>query len=76
MAEAFPLHVVIAWLGNLESVATWHYLQVTDEHFASAAEKTVQNPVHSASDFTSSGVASGFMDDNEDARNAKKNGHM
>jgi len=50
LAEDFPLHVVVAWLGNSEAVATPHYLQVTDDHFAKAAQKAVQNPVQSASD--------------------------
>lgn len=32
----FPIHVVCKWAGNTEAVAKRHYLQVTDEHFASA----------------------------------------
>ena len=34
----FPLHVVVSWLGNSQLVARKHYLQVTDEHFARAAQ--------------------------------------
>ena len=34
LAETFPAHVVCAWIGNSESVARKHYLQVTDDHFA------------------------------------------
>ncbi len=49
LAETFPAHVVCKWLGNSEAVARKHYLQVTDDHFARAAESTkpeaVQNPV-------------------------------
>jgi hypothetical protein len=30
------MHVVCAWLGNSESVARKHYLQVTEEHFEAA----------------------------------------
>ena len=45
LAETFPLHVVVSWLGNSEAVAARHYLQVTDDHFAKASEKAVQNPV-------------------------------
>ena len=55
LAERFPLHLVTAWLGNSQLVATKHYLQVTDDHFAQAASKpttdlssqkeAVQNPV-------------------------------
>jgi len=37
LAEAFPIQVVTAWIGNSEAVARKHYLQVTDEHFARAA---------------------------------------
>jgi integrase len=33
----FPLHVACAWIGNTEAVAIKHYLQVTDEHFATAS---------------------------------------
>ncbi len=49
LAESFPIHVVCAWIGNTPEVAGEHYLQVTDEHFARAAngfgiavQKTVQ----------------------------------
>ena len=55
LAERFPLHLVTAWLGNSQVVATKHYLQVTEDHFAQAASKAttdrsrqneaVQNPV-------------------------------
>jgi len=38
LEEIFPSHVVCSWIGNTESVAKKHYLQVTDEHFKSAAE--------------------------------------
>src|SRR5262249_52646074 len=43
LAETFPLHVVTAWIGNTERVASKHYLQVTDEHFALATRSTAQN---------------------------------
>ncbi len=33
LANEYPLHVVTAWLGNTEKVASKHYLQVTDAHF-------------------------------------------
>ena len=38
LMEHFPAHVVVAWLGNSEAVARKHYLQVTEDHFASGAE--------------------------------------
>ena len=44
LTESFPLHVVTAWIGNSQLVARKHHLQVTDEHFANAA----QNPTHEA----------------------------
>ncbi len=36
LADVHPLHVVTAWLGNTERVASKHYLQVTDAHFEKA----------------------------------------
>ena len=37
LAEEFPLHCVVEWLGNSERVAMKHYLQVTDRQFSEAA---------------------------------------
>ena len=48
LAQQFPIHVVCAWIGNSQSVAAKHYLQVTDEHFEQAAKEAVQNPVQQA----------------------------
>ncbi|NQV26959.1 MAG: site-specific integrase [Rhodopirellula sp.] len=49
LAEDYPLHVVCAWIGNTERIAAKHYLQVTDDHFTSAASsgssETVRKPV-------------------------------
>jgi integrase len=42
LENEFAPHVVCAWLGNSEAVAREHYLQVTDEHFARAAQKEAQ----------------------------------
>lgn len=53
LTESFPLHVVTAWIGNSQLVARKHYLQVTDEHFARAA----QNPAHAAQKATQHPVA-------------------
>ena len=39
LTEKFPIHVVCAWLGNSRLVAQKHYLQVTDAHFAQAAQQ-------------------------------------
>lgn len=38
----YPSYVVCAWLGNNELTARKHYLQVTEEHFAKAAQKAAQ----------------------------------
>ena len=36
LTNEYPLHVVTAWLGNTERIASKHYLQVTDAHFEQA----------------------------------------
>ncbi|MFG0334764.1 MAG: tyrosine-type recombinase/integrase [Maioricimonas sp. JB049] len=38
LEQQFPTYVVCAWLGNTPKVAHSHYLTVTDDHFAAAAE--------------------------------------
>ncbi len=40
LAEQFPIQTVVAWIGNSVSVASQHYLQVTDEHFERATHNT------------------------------------
>ena len=37
------MHVVCEWIGNSKAVAAKHYLQVTHEHFAKAAEIAAHN---------------------------------
>ncbi len=44
LTETWPQHVVIAWLGHSQAIATRHYLQVTEEHF----ERAAQNAAHLA----------------------------
>jgi len=44
LVEQWPEHVCCAWLGNTRLVARQHYLQVTDEHFAKAAQNAAQSP--------------------------------
>lgn len=39
LAEQFAMHVVNRWIGNTESVAVQHYLQVTNEHFDRAIKE-------------------------------------
>ena len=43
LAEKFPIHVVCAWIGNTPRVAKDSYLQVTDDHFAKAAQNPAQH---------------------------------
>lgn len=54
LAEEYPVQVVCQWIGNSPQVAAKHYLQVTEDHYAKAAQKTVQNPVQKMSEATRS----------------------
>lgn len=51
LADEYPSHVCAAWLGHTEKVADAFYRQVTDEHFARAA----QNPAQKAHETAGSG---------------------
>ena len=42
LADEYPSHVCAAWLGHTEKVADAFYRQVTDEHFARAAQNAAQ----------------------------------
>jgi integrase len=42
LEEMFPSHVVCRWMGNTQAVSRRHYLQVTDEHFARAANSAAR----------------------------------
>lgn len=42
LANEYPIHVVVAWVGNSVPVAMGHYLQVTDDHIAKATGKVTQ----------------------------------
>ncbi len=47
LAQEWPIHIVCAWIGNSERVASDHYLQVTDDDFQRAAKSaafSLQNP--------------------------------
>lgn len=47
LASEYPLHVVCAWIGNTEPVASKHYLQITSKDFERASgggNQTSQNP--------------------------------
>jgi integrase len=52
LTNDYPAHVVAAWLGNTVDVANKHYLQVTEEHFARAAEKTTQKTTQQIAEMT------------------------
>ena len=45
LVQEFPIHVVCKWIGNSTQIASKHYLQITENHFAEASRKAVQNPV-------------------------------
>jgi len=42
LAERYPVQVVCQWIGNSPAVAAKHYLQVTEDHYRSAAQKATQ----------------------------------
>jgi integrase len=44
LIETFPPQTVCKWIGHDISVAAKHYLQVTEEHYARALQKCVQQP--------------------------------
>ena len=54
LEQQYPTYVGCAWLGDTPTVAHKHYLTVTDEHFAAAAETGdqlgTQTPVSSRND--------------------------
>ena len=43
LAESYPIHVVCAWIGNSQTVAAKHYLQVRDEDFDRASRGGAQS---------------------------------
>lgn len=58
LQEKFQDHVVNAWLGHSSATAAKHYLQVTDEHFASGLSAETGEPMNTAD---SGGVAGGVI---------------
>ena len=40
LADQFPAQVAAVWISNRMSVAMTHYLQVTEDHFKQAAQKS------------------------------------
>jgi hypothetical protein len=51
LEQRFPSYVVCAWMGNSESVAKAHYLQVLPEHF----EGALQSALHSGPELGGNG---------------------
>jgi hypothetical protein len=50
LAERFPIQVVCEWIGNSPTVASRHYLQVTDEHFRRATAAGDVQTAHDAAE--------------------------
>ncbi len=48
LAEKYPSHVVAAWLGHSVEVGAKHYMQVTDEHFATATQGNANSDAYPA----------------------------
>ena len=44
LADQCPAHVASTWIGNSVSVATKHYLKMTEDHFKQAAQNAAQEP--------------------------------
>ncbi|XAM00790.1 site-specific integrase [Phycisphaeraceae bacterium D3-23] len=42
LADQYPAHVASKWIGNSVAVAAKHYLQVTEDHMAQAAQNAAQ----------------------------------
>ena len=42
LVKTYPIHVVCAWIGNSQTVAAKHYLQVRDEDFDRAASDSAE----------------------------------
>jgi hypothetical protein len=55
LAEIFPLHVVVAWMGNSAPIAAKHYLQLRDEDF----ERAIKAPTSAAHNAAQSAHARG-----------------
>ena len=48
LADEYPSHVSAAWLGHTEKIADAFYRQVTEDHFAKAAQNAAQKAHESA----------------------------
>jgi hypothetical protein len=61
LAERFPSHVVCDWIGNSEAVAKAHYLQTTDQRFATAAAMPAESKPVGQPDAKSDAAKSGTV---------------
>ena len=68
LEEYFPSHVVCQWIGNSQSVAREHYLQVTDSHYERAASNVVN--------FVASKAPQGVANEKCDAAKPAENRHV
>jgi integrase len=59
LEDHLPTHVVCHWMGNSESIARRHYLQVRPEHFTAAMDPNgaLQNPRHNPTQPDPTGAA-------------------
>jgi len=48
LCERWPEHVACAWIGNTQTVARKHYLQVTEEHFERAVRRGTESGTRAA----------------------------
>lgn len=70
LTESHPLHVVCYWLGNSAEVASRHYLQVTEDHYASALKSAQQKAQQNGP--ASGGAQQKAQHENQPGEGAKK----
>ena len=68
LEETFPSHVACAWMGNSQSVAEKHYLQVTEDHFDRANDAAL----HQRSSKDSQGAVNEKSDTTQTAENREE----
>jgi integrase len=66
LAERFPSHVVCEWLGHSQLVAQKHYLQTTDDHFATALEPATNSAPEAAQNAAQHAFAPSRMERTKD----------
>ena len=82
LADDFPEHVVVQWLGHSEKVAREHYLQVTDEHINRAvmgetsSSKSASKSASAPSGLGMNRTAQSFRKESVTVDSATRNTHM